>query len=342
MLPAFSVMKGFAAHGMTFVTPLVVAQHLNLLNEAYPDLVRTVRAVLSIDHLTALLRARLPVQLLAAGLPERAGRHSDQDRGRSAAGADPPSCLIAAAEDAGTSFTICVKLLPASSSAVLDVFDEDGQERDDDDADRDEREVVLDDRDVAEEQPGAHAEHDPASRAGGVVEARTTPASSAPRPRRTARTSARSARTGRARRLCRRTARRTHARARGGRRLSSRCDQLGRVGRLKDPRADRAADRVVHGVARERGRRPAARSPPARSARRSPPARRPRTAASRPAGTASRRTRSPRRRCANSSAVDPRAVGADELEQVLVEMEDEVDERGHYLRRSGVEAGRAS
>lgn len=63
MLPQFAVMKGFAAHGMTFVTPLVVAQHLNLLNEAYPDLVRTVRAVLSIDHLTALLRARLPVQL---------------------------------------------------------------------------------------------------------------------------------------------------------------------------------------------------------------------------------------------------------------------------------------
>jgi type III secretory pathway component EscV len=56
------VLYDLFVHGTMFVTPLAVAQHLNIVSETYPDLVRTVRAVLTLDQLTARLRSRLLAQ----------------------------------------------------------------------------------------------------------------------------------------------------------------------------------------------------------------------------------------------------------------------------------------
>ena len=98
---------------------------------------------------------------------------------------------------------------------------------------RDQREVVLDDRDVAEGEAGADAEHDPARRRPRRCRPRTTPASSAPRRRRTARTSGRWARTGPESRPCRRIARRRRAPAPGGRWLSSAVQPARSVGRAE-------------------------------------------------------------------------------------------------------------
>ena len=57
MLPQ-RVVYGVFARGVEFITPVAVAYHMNVLAEACPDLVRTVRAVLSLDQLTGRLRAQ--------------------------------------------------------------------------------------------------------------------------------------------------------------------------------------------------------------------------------------------------------------------------------------------
>ena len=41
-----------------FIVPLLVEQYLEQLSEGFPNLVRTVRAVYSVDRLTELLRER--------------------------------------------------------------------------------------------------------------------------------------------------------------------------------------------------------------------------------------------------------------------------------------------